>query len=113
MGRGLPNSDGPSWGGIRGTRHQRGYGYSWVKLREEILKRDLNVCQPCLRLGRDEPATQVDHIVNKAAGGTDAPDNLQSICAACHEAKSRQERFKGKYGERRPRIGIEGWNVPR
>ena len=77
---------------VRGNRHERGYGAAWEKLRAEVLKRDEGLCQPCL-FGqmRPTPATEVDHIVPKAQGGTDDPSNLQSICTSCHRAKTSRE----------------------
>ncbi|WP_407047632.1 HNH endonuclease [Vibrio cholerae] len=36
-------------------------------------------------------ATDVDHIINKACGGTDAESNLQSLCKPCHKEKTRSE----------------------
>jgi len=60
-------------------------------LRKRILERDNYLCQVCLALGIVTPATQVDHIVNKAAGGTDAESNLQGICDHCHDTKTRSE----------------------
>lgn len=73
------------------TRKQRGYGASWDKLREQILKRDRYLCQECLRNDRYVPANQVDHILPKAQGGTDAPSNLQTLCGACHRQKTARE----------------------
>ena len=79
------------------SRHARGYGSRWDKLRKVILIRDGYLCQHCLRKGRPTVATQVDHVKPKAAGGDDTERNLQSLCAACHEAKT--EADKG-YAER-------------
>jgi len=77
------------------SRHERGYGTAWDKLRLKILKRDINLCQPCKRQGKLTPANAVDHIVQKASGGTDNPTNLQSICNACHKAKTASESAHG------------------
>lgn len=79
----------------RGSRHQRGYGSAWDRKRKQILARDHGLCQPCLVHGHITLATQVDHIVNKAVGGTDDDDNLQSICKPCHDAKTLQEARAG------------------
>ena len=80
------------WGApARGTRHQRGYGTAWDRLRRVILRRDGYVCQPCRRAGFIVAARIVDHIVNKAEGGTDDEANLESICAPCHKAKTQAE----------------------
>jgi 5-methylcytosine-specific restriction enzyme A len=75
----------------RGTRQQRGYGAMWQKLRKRILTRDNGLCQPCRRRGRIKAASHVDHIVNKARGGTDRESNLESICRDCHALKTGRE----------------------
>ena len=82
----------------RGSRHERGYGAEWERLRVRILMRDQYLCQPCMRAGRltalvvgdrmHPRGAQVDHIVPKANDGTDDPDNLEAICRTCHEAKT-------------------------
>ena len=55
-------------------------------------------------------ASEVDHIVSKAMGGTDDMENLQAICGgpgSCHELKTAEE-----MGRRvRPKIGADGWPV--
>ena len=67
---------------------QRGYGSAWRKLRLLVLRRDAGICQPCKKLGILHPGTEVDHITPKAKGGTDDLDNLQTICAGAHRAKT-------------------------
>ena len=79
----------------RGTRQQRGYGAEWQRTRQRILVRDNGMCCPCMREGRVQQAQQVDHIVNKAEGGSDDDANLQSICVPCHRAKSDEEARRG------------------
>lgn len=74
-----------------GSTTERGYGHTWRKLREQILKRDDYLCVQCSAHGRVSSATDVDHIINKAKGGTDAVDNLQSLCSACHKEKTANE----------------------
>lgn len=76
---------------IRGSRHDRGYGNPWDKLRAQIKARDLGLCQECLRNGRTTVGTDCDHIVPKSQGGSDDPSNLEMKCRACHDAKSRRE----------------------
>ena len=85
----------------RGTRHERGYGSDWDKLRIQILARDMYLCQVCLPQGLVRPARTVDHVTPKAEGGTDDPDNLQAICDDCHRAKTQREAWRGR-GRRRP-----------
>lgn len=80
----------------KGSTTQRGYGWQWQKQRERILERDGGLCQPCVRLARVTEATDVDHIVSKANGGTDDDVNLQSICVDCHKAKTARERQHGR-----------------
>lgn len=96
---------GGDWGKGK-TRHQRGYGWAWEKLRKVILARDNYLCQACLEQdGRATPATHCDHIVSKAKGGTDDPSNLRALCAPCHQRKTIEER-----GHRvRQAITTEGW----
>ena len=95
------------WGNA--SRHARGYGKEWDKIRRRILVRDKHLCQPCLRKGVVSPATSVDHITPKAQGGTDDPNNLQSICPACREAKDAVDR--GKPLRTKVTIGEDGWPV--
>lgn len=91
----------------RGSRHERGYGATWSRLRLAILARDLYLCQPCLTAGRPTQATEVDHIKPKAKGGTDDEDNLQAICGGCHKAKTARDS-----GHRpRARVGADGWPI--
>lgn len=89
------------------SRHARGYGSAWSKLRLRVLERDSHLCQPCLRKQRVTPATEVDHIKPKAKGGTDDPGNLEAICSPCHKSKTAIENGA------RPRLtfGEDGWPV--
>ena len=80
------------------SRHERGYGNDWYKLRVFILRRDKNLCQVCLSKGIYTPATQVDHITPKALGGDNSHANLQSICGKCHTVKTQQEAIQGRGG---------------
>lgn len=73
------------------TSAQRGYGSKWQKIRKAVLERDEHLCQECLRNGRYTLGNQVDHIVNKASGGTDRMDNLQVLCKTCHDEKTKKE----------------------
>jgi predicted kinase len=93
------------------TTTERGYGWAWQQLRQRILSRDLHLCQPCQREGKVTPATQVDHIKPKAKGGTDDAGNLQSICVACHDAKTEAEAAGGQGRRVKQVIGADGWPV--
>lgn len=69
----------------------RGYGYRWRKLRDAVLAAR-PLCKMCDDRGRVTLATEVDHIVPKAKGGTDAWDNLQPLCSDCHREKTNKEK---------------------
>nr|WP_240754574.1 HNH endonuclease signature motif containing protein [Lampropedia aestuarii] len=84
----------------KGSSTERGYGSAWRRLREQILRRDLYLCQVCKREGRLTEATEVDHITNKSEGGTDEPKNLQAICTCCHKSKTAMEAARGRHGSR-------------
>ena len=73
------------------SRHERGYGTRWDKLRKSIIRRDKGLCQHCLVDGLYRNGTDVDHIKRKADGGTDNTDNLQLLCRAHHKAKTSGE----------------------
>ena len=86
------------------SRHERGYGTAWDRLRDTILKRDGYLCQMCKVAKRVTSANHVDHIKPKADGGTDDPDNLQALCKACHADKTAGEGAIGRGGKARQRI---------
>ena len=86
---------------VKGNTTERGYGHAWRKLRAQVLERDGYLCQACKAKGRITPATDVDHIVNKASGGTDDIGNLQALCKPCHKAKTQAESAAGGGGGRK------------
>jgi 5-methylcytosine-specific restriction enzyme A len=65
-----------AWGRGRGGR-------PWRRLREAVLLRDKYTCQHCGHVGVE--GMEVDHIINKASGGTDELSNLQTLCRSCHQ----------------------------
>ena len=56
------------------------------------------LCANCQRMGRIEPAVEVDHIVPLYRGGADAHHNRQGLCVECHKAKTLDD-----LAQRRPR----------
>lgn len=55
----------------------------WASVRLHILERDNHVCSYC-----GAHATQCDHIVPLARGGTNDPDNLTAACSRCNASKA-------------------------
>ncbi len=86
----------------RGTSSQRGYGSRWRRLRKMVLSGQPLCADPFgthAALGELVVATEVDHIIPKRAGGGDSMDNLQALCRACHNRKTRVDtRRKVKLG---------------
>jgi 5-methylcytosine-specific restriction endonuclease McrA len=53
----------------------------YEKLKKEILIRDGYRCRLCLSFCN----LDVDHIKKRSQGGSDTPDNLRTLCRACHD----------------------------
>lgn len=66
----------------RGGATARGYTRAWEKRAAQV-KRQHPTCAKC---GATEDLT-VDHIVSKARGGSDEPDNLRTLCRRHNSAK--------------------------
>ena len=72
----------------------------WQKVREFVILRDHNECQVC-----GAPAEEVHHIKHITPDNvndvniTMNPDNLVSLCKACHFEKHRGEHGKGREQE--------------
>src|SRR3982750_395656 len=64
------------------------------------LMRTHPVCVLCLTA----PATQVDHIVNRARGGSDELSNLRPVCFDCHKSKTQDESREGLALKSRKRL---------
>ena len=61
--------------------------------RRQVLARDGHTCRRC-----GAPATEADHIINRATRpdlATD-PDNGQALCRSCHRAKTLAEAAAGR-----------------
>jgi 5-methylcytosine-specific restriction enzyme A len=64
------------------------YGSDWQAVRKKVLERDGYQCQlryADICVGR---ASQVDHIVQPEAGGTNALENLRAVCRRCHARRT-------------------------
>ena len=71
-----------SWS--RKSRHERGYGSLWEKIRKRVLDRDSGLCQACTRKGRVALGREVHHKTPRAQGGRDEDSNLETLCHECH-----------------------------
>lgn len=72
----------------RRSRHQRGYGNDWERLRAWFVVQPENLfCKLCAAKGLTRTATTVDHI-EKFHGLDDPrrldPKNLRALCDQCH-----------------------------
>ena len=84
------------------------YGtYRWKQTRKYVLARDGYRCMLRMK-GCTGRATQADHIIDVADGGSDDPSNCQAACQNCNNAK-KWERYR-----RRQRRGsdLQRWDGP-
>ena len=72
------------------------------RARLEALTRDHYTCQLAIPGTCTVVATQADHVIPLAAGGTSSVDNLQAVCEACHQVKTAQDAARGRPATRRP-----------
>ena len=100
------------------SRHSRGYGAEWEKVRKQVIVRAKGLCENCARNGRVAQGRDVDHVVSKAEAArlgwsrakTDSLANLQYLCEPCHKAKTAAEQGRAL---RPPKvqIGLDGWPI--
>jgi len=82
---------------LRPSAAQRGYDATWRAVRLAHLCRE-PLCRFCAEIGRTTAATEVDHIVALADGGTHAASNLRSACHSCHSRRTaRDQAFRRRY----------------
>lgn len=62
---------------------QGGTNGAWRKTRGVVFSTYGDACLMC-----GDKATEVDHIIELANGGTDDIENLQPLCKSCHKAKT-------------------------
>lgn len=67
----------------RGSSAARGYDAEWRRVRAIVLAEE-----PTCRVCHEAPSTDVDHIVPKRQGGTNARANLRGVCHSCHSSKT-------------------------
>ena len=94
------------------SRHKRGYGSAWDRLRLVVLKRDNGLCQCNECQGgniRLSPANEVHHIIPKAKGGTNDLKNLQAVNNECHRRLTARE--QGSTLKPKRVISESGWPI--
>ena len=103
------------------SRHKRGLGTAWDKLRLIVLRRDNGLCQCDQCQGgliRLVIANEVHHIVGRESGKSrgwtqaqiDAMSNLMSVSHDCHKRLDAQA--QGKTLRERVTTGADGWPQP-
>jgi 5-methylcytosine-specific restriction protein A len=71
-------------------------GRAWMETRARWLRKH-PLCIHCQAQGLVTAAEEVDHVIPLWMGGRDDETNFQSLCKACHAAKTAEE-AKGRGG---------------
>lgn len=91
-----PNS--PNWkGGVKSESARRLDHADWRRLRKVVYERDAWTCQECgarclnTSDSRSKPKLKIQahHILPRRYGGTDALENLVTLCMSCHHSRER------------------------
>ena len=67
-----------------GTDYQHGERYGIDTLREAVFTRDNYICQCCRRTIKDGAILHAHHIQFRSNGGSNAMNNLATVCEKCH-----------------------------
>jgi 5-methylcytosine-specific restriction endonuclease McrA len=79
---------------ICATTRERSNPYTtsaWRQLSLMVVQRD----RQCVRCGSGF-LLSAHHVIPRAEGGPDAPENLVALCASCHGRESAEERRSGR-----------------
>jgi hypothetical protein len=62
------------------------YPEHWNRIRRRVYRRDDYMCQSCGAVGGAKGDTELHahHITPRSQGGSDQPENLTTLCQACH-----------------------------
>ena len=78
---------------IQGEQYQQGVLVGWENLKAYAKYRDGYRCRVCGKSKhKDGARLEVHHIIRKADGGTDVPENVVTLCEDCHKAHHQGER---------------------
>ena len=77
--------------------YSRYHNSRWKEIRSAQLHRQ-PLCEMCMKEGRYIPATLVHHIIPLSEGGTNAADNLMSLCDSHHSKIHATNNFSVKNG---------------
>ena len=79
---------------IQGEQYQQGTLAGWENLKAYAKYRDGYKCRVCGANPKKNPQVrlEVHHIIRRADGGTDTPDNVVTLCDDCHKAHHSGER---------------------
>ena len=69
---------------IEGTGYQNGRQKGFENTKVYVRERDNCTCQYCHGKSKDG-RLEVHHLVHRADGGSDRPDNLITLCKTCHD----------------------------
>jgi|SRR6185312_7827735 len=74
-----------------GSWHYWHFREYWGSVRDNIRKRDNNICQMCKKVV-DDKDFDCDHIVAISLGGEMFnEDNLRTLCSECHKIKTKED----------------------
>ena len=78
---------------IQGEQYQQGVLAGWENLKAYAKYRDGYKCRACGKSKhKNGVKLEVHHIIRKADGGTDVPENVVTLCEDCHKAHHKGER---------------------
>lgn len=78
---------------VQGEQYQQGTLAGWENLKAYAKYRDGYKCRACGKSKhKDGVRLEVHHIIRRADGGTDVPENVMTLCEDCHKAHHREDR---------------------
>ena len=78
---------------IEGKQYQQGTLAGWENLKAYAKYRDGYKCRACGKSKHEDGVKlEVHHVIRRADGGTDVPENVVTLCEECHKAHHTGER---------------------